>query len=276
MTGGAGRAGWAAYVAGYHDAHPGITEDLLASARDGTGRSPYEWLLDAVPAHGTVVDLACGSAPVARGLKAARAVGVDRSAGELALARAHAPRTSAAVPLVRADAGALPFAPATADAVTASMALMVLDPLAAVLAEAARVLRPGGRLVATVPTRVPPPDGAPDSGHLNSGSLFAEILVRLGQARTPYPAPLDPGSAPGMLAAAGFRLVEHTAALFVRPVVGEADAELVVRSFYAPGATATQIASAVDVLRERARRGGVELGYHLRRLVAVPSGPPAP
>lgn len=270
MTGAAGprvaeRDGWATYVAAYHDAHPGITEDLLAAARDDAGRSPYEWLLEVVPPRGTVVDLACGSAPVARGLRGARVIGLDRSGGELARARA-----SAGVALVRADAGALPLAPATADAVTVSMALMVLAPLAVVLTEAGRVLRPGGRLVATVPTRAPSP------GDQGSTALFTEILVRLGQARIPYPAALDPASAPRELGAAGFQVVEDTTALFVRPLVGEADAELVVRSFYAPGASAAQISAAVDALRERARRDRVELGYRLRRLVAVAAGPPGP
>ena len=41
---------WARYVGEYHDANPGITESLLCDARDGAGRSPYDWLLAAVPA----------------------------------------------------------------------------------------------------------------------------------------------------------------------------------------------------------------------------------
>ena len=266
MTGGTGRTGWAAYVAGYHDAHPGITEDLLASALDGAGRTPYDWLLEVVPAGGTVVDLACGSAPVVRRLEGRRAVGVDRSAGELARGRGASSRAL----LVRADAAALPLASGTADAVTASMALMVLDPLAPVLVEAARVLRPGGRLVATVPTRAAP-TGRPDAL-----CLFGEILVRLGQARNGYPEPLDPGSAPGRLAAAGFDLVEDRAAVFVRSVVDEDDAELAVRSFYAPGATAIQVSAAIEVLRERVRGRRVERPYRIRRLVAVAAGPSAP
>ena len=255
-------------MAAYHDTHPGITEELLASARDRAGRSPYDWLLEAVPPDGTVVDLACGSAPVGRRLGGRRAVGVDRSTGELARARAHC--GSSGLPLVRADAGALPLAPGTADAVTASMALMVLDPLAAVLAEAARVLRPGGRLVATVPTRP-----MPGPGERDSTSPFGGILVRLGQARTSYPEPLDPASAPGRFAAAGFRLVDDTAAVFLRPVVDDADAELAVRSFYAPGATAAQVSVAVEALREQVRRRCIELPYRVRRLVAVAGDPPA-
>ncbi len=40
---------WDRYVAEYHDARPGITEDVLADARDDRGRSPYDWLVEAVP-----------------------------------------------------------------------------------------------------------------------------------------------------------------------------------------------------------------------------------
>ena len=79
---------WDGYVVEYHDANPGITQDVLADAVDGNGRSPYDWLVEAVPpGTSTVVDLACGSGPLAGMLDATRVVGVDRSAGELGLAR---------------------------------------------------------------------------------------------------------------------------------------------------------------------------------------------
>jgi hypothetical protein len=41
-------ADWAGYLAAYHDANPGITEDLLAEARDAVGRTRYDWLVEAV------------------------------------------------------------------------------------------------------------------------------------------------------------------------------------------------------------------------------------
>lgn len=262
MTGAAGSNAWPGYVAAYHDANPGITEDLLARARDDAGRTPYDWLLEALPPFGTAVDLACGSGPVVRRLGGRRAVGVDRSPGELARARRRFGER-AGPPLVRADATALPLAPRTVDAVTASMALMVLDPIEPALDEIARVLRPGGRLVATVPTR--PPAGADDS----RAAAFRQILVQLGQARTSYPQPLHAASAGTRLAAAGLALLEDTAAVFVRRVTDEADAVLVVRSFYAPGATAAQVSAASSALAERVRDHPVDLGYRIRRLVAV-------
>ncbi len=55
--------------------------------------------------------------------------------------------------LVLGDAGRLPLTDGTVDIVDCSMALQVLGPLPTVLADLARVLRPGERPVALVPAR---------------------------------------------------------------------------------------------------------------------------
>jgi SAM-dependent methyltransferase len=62
-----------------------------------------------------------------------------------------AARVAGAGPLLRASATAIPLRDVSVDVVTCSMSLMVFSPLPQVLAETARVLRPGGRLVATIP-----------------------------------------------------------------------------------------------------------------------------
>jgi demethylmenaquinone methyltransferase/2-methoxy-6-polyprenyl-1,4-benzoquinol methylase len=95
----------------------------------------------ALPEASRVLDLACGTGDLCRALVETGhdPVGVDFSAGML-----HAAHTDA--PLVRADAMQLPFADATFDAVTCGFALRNFAALAPVLAECARVLRPGGRV----------------------------------------------------------------------------------------------------------------------------------
>ena len=90
------------------------------------------------------VDVACGTGDFVRLAAAAgaRVLGIDFAPGMLAAARRRG-----VGPLVRADAGALPLRNASADAVTCGFALRNFVALAPVFAEAARVLRPGGRLV---------------------------------------------------------------------------------------------------------------------------------
>ena len=241
-------ARWEAYVAEYHDANPGATEDLLLDARDSAGRSQYDWLLAAVPAGvSTVIDLACGSGPLGRRLSAVRVVGVDQSAGELA--RATGLRVQAQVP-------ALPLAGGCAGAVVASMALMLMHPLEGVLAEVARLLRPGGTFVATVPSR----------GEAGASPLFADLLRTLGQTGVTYPEPLDDGGLEQRFSAAGLALHGDETAVFIRPVPGPEDAEQVVRSFYAPGAGPERLAAAVEKLRQAAP---VDVAYRIRRFVAT-------
>ena len=239
------REGWDRYVADFHDANPGVTEDVLADARDADGRSPYDWLLDAVPAGvGTVVDLACGSGPLSRRLAGPLVVGVDQSAGELA--RAAGPR-------VQARTSALPLATGCAGAVVTSMALMLLHPLEQTLAEVARVLRRRGVLVATVPVRRP----------AAGTELFADLLRTLGQSGFDYPEPLDRG-VQERFAGVGMDLCRDETGVFTRTVQPE-DAVRIVRSFYAPGAGPDQVAAAVAKLEAVAP---VDVGYPIRRLVA--------
>jgi demethylmenaquinone methyltransferase/2-methoxy-6-polyprenyl-1,4-benzoquinol methylase len=95
------------------------------------------------------LDVCCGTGDVALALArtGAQVTGLDFSPEMLAVARRRAQTSNAPVEFVQGDALALPFADATFDAVTISYGLRNLADFAAGLAEMARVLRPGGRLV---------------------------------------------------------------------------------------------------------------------------------
>ena len=129
-----------------------------------------------------VLEIGCGSAPCSRWLarQGADVVALDLSGGMLARAAELNRATGTAVPLLQADAGALPLATASADvACSAYGGLPFVADAGAVLAEVTRVLRPGGRFVASVnhPMRWPFPD-SPDPEDLQITSSYFD--------RTPY------------------------------------------------------------------------------------------
>ena len=99
-----------------------------------------------------MLDLGCGSGELARHLAAAglRVTGCDISANMLARRRRR-PGGRGRLGPARAGWQTLPFAPATFDAVVAASVLEYVTDPGAVLQECARVLRPGGVLLCTVP-----------------------------------------------------------------------------------------------------------------------------
>lgn len=105
-------------------------------------------LLGLLPSHWTVADLGCGTGQVAAALApcVSRVIGVDRSAEMLEAAAART-RELANVELRPGDLESLPLDDARCDAAVMVLVLAYLPDPAAALAEAARILRPGGRLV---------------------------------------------------------------------------------------------------------------------------------
>jgi SAM-dependent methyltransferase len=167
-----------------------------------------------------VVEVGCGSAPCARWLRreGADVVALDLSGGMLARAAELNRATGIDVPLLQADVGALPLRTESLDlACSAFGGLPFVADAQGALAEVARVLRPGGRLVASVnhPFRWPLPD-SPDPDDLRVVSSYFD--------RTPYVETDEDGRAV---------YVEHhrTVGDWVRAVVG---AGLVVQDLVEP------------------------------------------
>lgn len=122
-----------------------------------------------VPDEGTVVDCPCGAGPALRALRpeaAVRYVAADLSPAMLRRARKRArARGLADVELIEADATDLPLASGSVDLFLSFWGLHCFDDPAAAIAEAARVLKPGGRLVGSCLVR-------------GSDSLRQRVLVR--------------------------------------------------------------------------------------------------
>ena len=124
---------------------------------DGRPADPSVALLDRLlhwtpPRIKTLVDVGCGRGAAAQRIHRhwpdARVVAVDRCAAMLSQFAAPPTGTPGPAP-VRADATALPLRTGGADVVLCVEAALHFDSRQAFLREAARVLRPGGRLVLT-------------------------------------------------------------------------------------------------------------------------------
>jgi SAM-dependent methyltransferase len=249
---------WSDYLAGFHAHRTGVVEDVLSRALRAD-HSPYRWLARAVSADATVVvDLASGSGPVARELArpGRTVVGLDLSGEELQLARRRG-----SGPLVRADARVLPFRDGSVDVVTTSLGLVVVQPLATVLAEVARVLRPGGVLAAIAPAVRPM--AAADVRQL--GQLNARL-----RAKPRFPGPVELTGFKKSLLLHGMKVVEDKRERYRFTVTTSDDAALLLSALYLPFTPQTRVSAALDYLSEAAeRRGPLDIAIPVRRLVAI-------
>ncbi len=217
-------------------------------------------MLDAVPA-GLVVDLAAGTGALSGAMRArgdVHVLAVDPDADALAVARELRPGLTA----LRADALALPLRDGCADAVTCQQGLQFLPDLDRAVAQLARVLAPGGVLVALT------------WDEWGSVAVF-EALAALAAAefgRTDVfrdPCALPPARLAATLRAAGLRDVEQQQ--LTRTMPCRDDADLLA---YWTQHTATVLAPAWqragDGERRRwLRRFGTELSARDRMMRAV-------
>jgi SAM-dependent methyltransferase len=124
------------------------------------------------PGAGLCLDLGCGGG-LYFGVLAATGrtvIGLDRSADQLRIARGRSRQ------VVQGDAAALPFADSTFPAVVTLWISTDVDDFAAVLAEVARVLTPGGLLVCY---GAHPCFNGPHTQWLDNGGLVAHPTYRI-------------------------------------------------------------------------------------------------
>jgi SAM-dependent methyltransferase len=243
---------WTEYLDRFHGERAGITEDVLSRTTDSDGIDPYRWLAQKTAPDDVIVDIGCGSGPTHDDSR--RWVGLDTSEPELHLARRRGRG-----PLVAARADTLAVRASCADVALSAMSLMVVDDPDGLLAEAARVLAPAGRLLVLVPSDRP----LTGLDRLRYGLL----LMALGRTALPFPQPDVLRDPVRHLEGSGFEVVADDSRQFGYPLRTSMDADQLVDSLYVAGISSRRIAAARAVAR---RWGRGELGIPLRRLVARP------
>jgi ArsR family transcriptional regulator len=174
-------------------------------------RAGMEALLALVPPEWTVADLGCGTGALAAELapRVRRVIAVDQSPAMLRAARRRLAAHDNVV-LHEARLEALPLPDASCDAAVAALVLSYVDDPGPALREAARVLRPGARLVVLEAARHGDEALRRRMGQARPGFEPAELAALLADAGLRDAAararPPEPGAkGPGLVVASGRR-----------------------------------------------------------------------
>jgi SAM-dependent methyltransferase len=173
---------------------PWLSRPLARAVWGGDTKPYYESMaaVAEVPDGGTIVDCPCGAGPALRTLRPdakVRYVAADLSPSMLRRARKRArTRGLEDVELLEADATDLPLEEDSADLFLSYWGLHCFDDPPAALAEAARVLAPGGRLVGstfvrgtdTLRQRLLVRPGAGDFGRIGTQAEVESWLATAG------------------------------------------------------------------------------------------------
>jgi SAM-dependent methyltransferase len=212
---------WGLYLQRFHAEHPGITERILSRCHAG-GLDPYQWCAQPLAGQaGPVLDLACGSGPMADRLHGW--IGADTSVAEL-----DAARDRQRSPVMRASATCLPVRADAVDAATCSMGLQIIDPIAEALTELARVLRPRGMAALLLPAGGPVP--------WRQAVIYGHLQVALRQRiRYPNDGALRPVALRQATTRVGLQVSHDERLAFTLPLDTAADAAELLASLYLPG-----------------------------------------
>ncbi len=199
------RAGAAEFFAGAAQEWEALRAELYGA------RFEREALGALLPPDWTVADLGCGAGTLSAALAphVKKVIAVDQSAAMLRTARRRlegAPN----VELHRGDLESLPLPAACCDAALAVLVLAYVAEVAPVLAEAARILKPGGRLVLVDLARHDDQPFARRLGQARLGFAPADLTRALAAAgltgATVRPLPPEPGAkGPALLLATAHR-----------------------------------------------------------------------
>ena len=194
-------------VAGQWDA---VRHDLFGD------RSPLVGMLALVDSDWTIADLGCGTGSLTATLApfVGRVVAVDASAPMLAAARRRLDGT-ANVDIRQGELEAVPIESAQVDAAVMSLVLHYIAEPAKALGEAARVLRPGGRLIVVDMTPHDREEYRQQMGHVWQGfspEQMTDWLSAAGFEEVRYtPLPVEPdANGPALFVASATRALSDT------------------------------------------------------------------